>query len=395
MNPTGFLDSQLDRVQHRSLLVGGLALVLCLAGAFLSREQFFRSYLLGYLFFVGIALGSLALAMLHHLTGGAWGFVIRRVLESGTRTLPLMAALFVPLLFGLPHLYLWARPEDVAHSEVLQHKALYLNARFFMVRAMVYFGAWLGLAYLLNKWSLMQDRTPDPSPTRRLQTLGGPGLGLYGLTATFASIDWVMSLEPEWFSTIFGVVFIIGQVLASMAFAIAVAVRLSHRQPLVDIASPANFQDLGNLLLAFVMLWAYVSFAQYLIIWSGNLPEEVPWYLHRTQGGWEWVALALALFHFAVPFLLLLSRGIKRRLWMLSTVAVAIIVMRLVDLFWVVVPAFHPLGPRLHWMDLAAPMAIGGIWFATFLRQLKGRPLLPLHDPGLRDALHHGGHASP
>jgi hypothetical protein len=385
---------QLDRVQRRSLIVGMVGLALCLAGAFLSREQFFRSYLLGYLFWIGIALGSCAIVMLHHLAGGAWGFVIRRLLESGARTLPLMAALFVPLLFGLHDLYLWARTQEVAGSELLRHKRAYLNTPFFLIRTAVYFAAWIGLAHLLNKWSGEQDQTSEPSPTRRLQSLSGPGLVVYGLTMTFASIDWVMSLEPEWFSTMYGIMFIVGQVLATMAFMIAVAVLLSDRRPLSDVASAAHFHDLGNLLLAFVMIWAYIAFAQFLIVWSGNLPEEIPWYLHRTQGGWQWIALLLAVFHFAVPFALLLSRGTKRRLRTLATVAGAIILMRLVDLFWLVVPAFHPAGPRLHWMDLAAPVGIGGIWIAAFLSHLKGRPLLPLHDPSLREAFsleEHGG----
>jgi hypothetical protein len=385
----------LTRIQHRSLLVGGVALALCLGGALVSREQFFQSYLLGYLFWVGIALGSFALAMLHHLVGGAWGFVIRRLLEAATRTLPLMAALFIPVLLGLPDLYLWARPGEAAHSELLQHKHAYLNIPFFLVRTAIYFAAWIGLATLLNKWSLDQDRTPDPSPTRRLQALGGPGLLVYGLTMTFASIDWLMSLEPEWFSTIYGLTVIIGQVLATMAFMIGCAVRLAREKPLADVVSPAHFHDLGNLLLAFVMVWAYLTFAQFLIVWSGNLPEEIPWYLHRTRGGWQWIALWLVVGHFALPFLLLLSRGTKRRLRRLSMVAAAILFMRLVDLVWLVVPAFHPTGLRLHWLDVAAPVGIGGIWIATFLWQLKGRALLPVNDPDLREAFAHQGHGSP
>lgn len=389
MTHTETLRPQLDRIQQRSLIVGGLGLALCMGAAFLSPAQFFRSYLVAYLFWIGIALGSIAIVMLHHLTGGAWGFVIRRLLESGTRTLPVMAGLFVPLLFGLPDLYIWARPEEVAGNEILQHKSLYLNIPFFVIRTIIYFAAWIGVGYLLSKWSLEQDRTAEPSPTHRLQSLSGPGLLVYGLTMTFASIDWVMSLEPEWFSTIFGISFMVGQVLASLAFMIVVAILLADREPLSDVVSPAHFHDLGNLLLAFVMLWAYMAFVQFLIIWSGNLPEEISWYLHRMKGGWEWVGVFLILFHFAVPFLLLLSRGTKRRIRMLSTVAAMIFCMRLVDLFWLVTPAFHPKGLRLHWMDLVAPIGVGGIWIGVFVWQLKRRPLLPLHDPYLQEAVHH------
>jgi hypothetical protein len=313
---------------------------------------------------------------------------IRRLLESAAGTLPVVALLFVPLLFGLHDLYVWARPDEVAGSELLQHKSLYLNVPFFSIRTAIYFAVWIGLAYVLNTWSLEQDRTADLSLSRRLQMLSGPGLVLYGLTVTFGSIDWVMSLEPEWFSTIYGVTFMVGQALSAFAFVILVALLLADHHPLADVASPSLFQDLGNLLLAFVMLWAYMAFSQFLIIWTGNLPEEIPWYLHRMGGGWQWIGPLLFLFYFGVPFLLLLSRGTKRSRRMLFAVAAAIVLMRLVDLFWLVAPAFRPSELRVHWMDLAAPIGVGGIWLWAFVRQLKGRPLLPLNDPYLRAAFH-------
>jgi hypothetical protein len=390
MNSPTPLRLQFDHIQQRALVVGVVGLALCLLGSLLNSEQFFRSYLLAYLFWISIALGCFALVMLHHLVGGAWGFIIQRLLESGTRTLPLMAVLFVPFLFGLHDLYIWARPEEIAHDEILQHKSLYLNIPFFLLRTALYFAAWLGVAYWLNKWSREQDRTAEPSLTRRLQLVSGPGLVLYVLTVTFASIDWVMSLEPHWFSTIYGILFVVGQALTTLAFAITVVALLADHEPLSQVLTPAHFHDLGNLLLAFVMLWAYMAFSQYLIIWSGNLAEEIPWYLHRRAGGWQWLGLFLILFHFVVPFLLLLSRGTKRRLRMLSTVAAAIILMRLVDLFWLVAPAFHQAGLRIHWMDVVAPIGVGGLWLAVFVWQLKGRPLLPLHDPRLPEVLDHG-----
>ncbi|MFQ5960602.1 MAG: hypothetical protein ACE5MG_04340, partial [Candidatus Methylomirabilales bacterium] len=229
---------RLDRIQHRSLIAGGVGLGLCLLGAFLNPEQFFRSYLLAYLFWIGIALGSFAIVMLHHLTGGGWGFVIRRLLEAGTRTLPLMAVLFVPLLFGLPDLYVWARPAEVAGDALLQHKSAYLNVPFFLFRTGIYFAAWISITYFINRWSLEQDRTAEPLLTRRLQMLSGPGLAVYVLTVTFASIDWAMSLEPHWFSTIYGVMFIVGQVLATLAFMIAVVVLLADQEPLSNVVSP-------------------------------------------------------------------------------------------------------------------------------------------------------------
>ena len=357
---------------------------------FVNPTQFFRSYLLAYLFWLGIPLGSLAVLMVHHLVGGAWGAVIRRVLESATRTLPVLVFLFVPLLFGLPELYIWARPEVVMADEILQRKSVYLNVPFFIVRAALYFIVWLVVSFALNTWSVAQDQAGADPSERRMRLLSGPGLVLYVLTATFAAVDWMMSLEPHWFSTIYGILVIVGQLLVALAFAIAVVALLADTPPLSQVISPAHFHDLGNLLLAFVMLWAYMAFSQFLIIWSANLPEEITWYLPRMRGGWEWLGLALVLFYFTLPFLLLLSRGIKQRAQFLAWVAASILVMHLVDLFWMVVPAFQPAGIFIHWMDAAAFMGIGGIWIMIFIWQLKRRPLLPAHDPGLQGATPHG-----
>lgn len=380
---------ELDRLQWRSLVVGAVGLLLCLGGALLSPSQFFQSYLFAYLFWVGVALGCLAIVMLHHLTGGAWGLVIRRILEAAAMTLPLMAVLFVPLLFGLHDLYLWARPAAVASDASLQHKSLYLNVSFFVIRAVVYFVAWIVMAYLLRRWSLRQDQTANPDLSRRLRLLSGPGLALYGLTVTFASVDWVMSLEPHWFSTIYGMLVAIGQWLTGMAFVIVILALLAKSPPLSDVLSPELFHDLGNLLFAFIFIWAYLAFSQFMLIWSGNLTEEIPWYLHRMAGGWKWIALVLIAFHFAVPFLLLLSRDIKRSAGALSAVAVAIVFIHLVNQFWMVAPAFSPNGLHLHWLDIVAPAGIGGIWFAVFIWQLKGRALLPLHDSHLLEIQAH------
>jgi len=371
-----------EKYERRSLLVGAVALAVCLAGGVaISREQFLHAYLAAYLFWAGVALGSLALLMLHHLVGGRWGHAIQRVLEAAASTLPCLALFFLPILLNLPGLYIWAQPGAAERIHLLHHKALYLNVPFFWVRTLFYFAVWITLSGLLRRWSLEQDRTGDAGITRRLQVLSGPGLVLYGLTVTFAAFDWVMSIEPQWFSTIYGVIFIVGQGLAALAFAIVVTRLLADRKLLADTLTPNHFHDLGNLLLAFVMLWAYVAFSQYLIIWSGNIPEEIIWYVNRMAGGWRLLAFALIGLHFILPFLLLLSRTTKRHARGLFAVAVGILVMRMVDLYWVVSPAFHPTEWGLHWLDLVAPAALGGIWLAVFLRQLKRHPLLPLHDP--------------
>lgn len=376
-------DHVLHRVQGGALVVAGLGVLGCVIGVFAARPQFFHAYLISYLFFLGLALGSMAILMIQYITGGAWGAVIRRLLESATRTLPLMAVLFIPIALGLTDLYEWARPEHVAHDPILQHKSLYLNVPFFLGRAVFYFVAWIGIAYFLNRWSHEQDAAADPRLTRRLEMLSRGGLLLYALTMTFASMDWGMSLEPHWFSTLYGVMFMGGQGLSTFAFMIPMAALLAERQPFARIISPAQFHDLGKLMLAFVMLWAYFALSQYLIIWSANLPEEIPWYLARTKNGWQWVALVLVIVHFALPFLVLLSRDIKRHARAVAVVAVILIGARFVDLFWLLRPAVAPESFAIHWLDPAAAAAVGGMWMWLFVSQLKTRPVLPLNDPAI------------
>ncbi len=376
-------DHVLHRVQRAAFAAGVAGLAGCAVGAFISPDQFFRAYLIAYLFWFGIGIGCMAILMIHHIAGGAWGAVIRRLLESGTRTLPVMAVLFLPLVFGLRTLYEWARPEVVAHDALLLHKSAYLNVPFFLVRAAAYFAVWLTMTRFLNRWSLEQDATADPAVQRRLELLSRGGLLLMGLTMTFAAIDWVMSLEPHWYSTIYGILIMGGQVLSAMAFVIPVAAVLARRGPLSGVIAVEQFHDLGKLLLAFVMLWAYFSFSQFLIIWSANLPEEIPWYLHRARGGWQIVGIGIILFHFVLPFVILLSRDVKQHTGVLALVALGVIVARFVDLFWLVTPAFHPDGFSIHWLDVVTPIGVGGIWLAAFVWQLKGRSLVAVNDPSL------------
>jgi hypothetical protein len=316
--------------------------------------------------------------------------MIRRLLEGSARTMPLVTVLFIPVAFGLGHLYEWAHPETVQADRILQHKALYLNVPFFLARSVFYFLAWLVLAHFLNKWSQQQDETGDPALAGRMETLSGPGLVLFGATATFASFDWVMSLEPHWFSTIFGLSFMVGQVLTAFPFAIAVAIFLSRQKPMSEAISASHFHDLGKLTLAFVMIWAYLSFSQFLIIWSGNLPEETPYYIKRLTGGWQFFQLALILFHFALPFVLLLSRSLKRSGAKLARVVVLILIMRFVDLYLQIIPTGHHPEFHFHWLDLAAAIGLGGVWLGFFLRKLVTRPVLPLRDPHFEEALESG-----
>ncbi|MBZ5516978.1 MAG: hypothetical protein LAN62_19435 [Acidobacteriia bacterium] len=391
MNGSDALQTDVSRLEKPALIVGLLALVISVGGGLHSPVQFFRSYLRGYVFWLGVALGCAAVLMLHHLVGGRWGFVIRRLLESGTRTLLVMAAFTVPFLLGLRFLYAWADPVRAHAETAIEDKALYLNVPFFIGRTIVYFAAWMLLAHFLNKWSLEQDRTANPALTRRLQNLSGPGLVIYGLTVTFASVDWVMSLEPSWFSTIYGMIFMVTQALSAMSLVIVITLLLSKTEPLREMVTPPALNDLGNLLLTFTMLWAYLSFSQFLLIWSGNLPDEITWYTARATGGWAWIAVLLIVFHFAVPFLLLLSRFVKRRIRLLSAVAAGLVVMSLLDMFWLLAPAYDRAGPRFHWLDWTAVIGMGGVWFWRFIAQLKRAALVPLHDPRMaRGAGHHG-----
>ena len=362
-------------------------MVLFAAGAFINRPQFFRSYLVAFLFWAGIAIGSLALLMLQHLTGGGWGLVIRRVLEAASRTLPVVALLFVPIVIGAHDLYPWTHAEEMSKTPALMQKArLYLNLPFFIGRAVLYFAIWSLFAYLLTKWSSEQDRTADRRYARRMRMLSGPGIGVIVLTVTFASVDWAMSLNPAWFSTIYGMLFVAAWALSALAFVIAVMAFLVRREPLSRVVRPNHFQDLGKLMLAFVMLWAYFSFSQFLIVWSGNLPEEIQWYLPRLRGGWGAIALSVVIFHFAFPFMLLLSASLKRNAGKLMILAILILAMRLIDFFWMVAPEFSHEGfisVDGHW----APIAIGGLWLAAFFWQLNKRPLMAINDSQYEELL--------
>jgi hypothetical protein len=391
------LHPYLDTLQQRALIVGVLGIVATIVGYFTAHEQFFRSYLLAFTFWIGLPLGSIGILMIHHVGGGTWAFSIRRLLEAGSRTLPLMFFLSLPILFlGMHELYEWTHLEVVAHDDILLHKAPYLNESFFIIRTFFYFAVWGILAFFLNRWSLQQDQTTETYPTHRLQIISGPGIVLFFLTVTMASIDWLMSLEPHWFSTIFGVIYIVGMGLMTWGFMYLVALPLSRRKPLDWLITEQRLRDLGTFMLACVMLWAYTSFSQLLIIWSANLPEEITWFITRLEGGWQYIGYGMVLFHFAVPFLFLISSTMKSKTKLLSFLAIGLIFMRLVDLYWIIAPAFtkvpaehgpsfHSTGITLHWLDLAIPIGIGGILISLFFSQLKKRILIAQNDPRFAD----------
>ncbi|MBI4888200.1 MAG: hypothetical protein HY824_13990 [Acidobacteria bacterium] len=396
--------ADVDLARSRALRAAAVGLAACAIGFVIDRDHFYRAWLIAYLLFLGIALGSMGLLMIQHLSGGAWG-VFRRIFEASSRTLPLLALLFLPIVLGMGTLYSWTHADRVQADEVLRHKAAYLNTGFFLLRAFVYFAGWILIAWTMTRWSRRQDEG-DMSVNLRLQYLAGGGIVFYTFAATFAGIDWVMSINPHWFSTLFGFMFIGGHGLAALSFTIVVSTFLVRRAPMEHVLRPSHFHDLGKLSLAFVMLWAYFNFSQYMLVYAANLVEEVPYFIARISHGWQYLALFLVLFQFAVPFLLLLQRDLKRMPYRLVWVSLALLVVRYVDLFMLVSPEFAPTGANLHllagepesrlfvhWLDLAAPLAIGGLWLWMFFTQLAQRPLVAFADPYLRDALETtGGH---
>lgn len=380
----------MNRVQRISLIAGAIGLGLCVLGAILNPVQFFRSYLWSWIFWLGLSIGCGQVVMLQFLITSRWGFVIRRIMLGGTRTLPLMFLFAIPVIAGIPALYPFAMPTYVQADGALQWKMPYLNTPFWLVRMALYFFTWWVIARMLNKWSKALDRTGDLDYLMKARALSGPGIIAYSLAMSFAAVDWAMSLEPEWFSSIYPAFYLVGQVLAAFALAIITLRYLAEYRPLSEHVTSRHFHDLGNLLFAFVILWAYVQTAQMIIIWAGNLPREITWYLHRTLKGWAWLTGALVVFQFFVPFFILLSRQSKLKARNLAIVAAFVFLMRLVDHFWLIAPAFHhnyEQGMVVSWLDFAAPIGLGGIWVAYFIQQLKGAQLVPGYEFELEQAL--------
>lgn len=382
--------SALNRFEKPALVVGIVGLVLSAIGGFLQPPHFFQAYLVAYIFWASIALGSIALLAIQYLTGGVWGVLIRRPLESAAKTLPLLLIGFVPIFLGMRHLYSWSRHDVMEHDVLLQKKAAYLNVPFFSARTIVFFILWIAIGYLLTKWDREYEDTGNPRLILRIRKVSAAALLIMTLTLTFASVDWMMSLEPHWYSTMYGISFVVGTLLSAMTFAIMVTVRLADEKPMAEVVAPTHLRDLGNLTFAFTMLWAYTAFSQFLLIWYGNLKEETPWYLVRSHGGWGVIAVLLMVFHFFVPFLLLLMRDVKDRAKTLGTVAAILLAMRLVDYFWLITPAFHREVFFIHWLHVATVVGIGGVWLYLFLVRLREESPLPMYEEVVREALTHG-----
>jgi hypothetical protein len=389
----------LDRYQARALVVGGIATIALIIGSLIgpdAMDHALRAYLAGYVVWVGASLGCMALLMVNHLSAGKWGLIIRRILEAGSAQFPLMFILFIPIALGMHHLFPWTEPRFSQMSwdaqRIMLNKRIYLNPIFFLLRWPFYFGIWWWFSSRLRKWSIDRDRDPMAWDFQRhLENVSGVGIVVYSLTMTFAMMDWVMSLDATWFSTIFGLIFLAGQGLMALSICIIAVLLLSQEEPMRSMLRKTEMHDLGKLMLAFVMLYAYLSFSQWLITWSGNLPQEIQFYLNRMAGNWMNLSRFLILFEFAVPFALLLSRRLKKQPGFMVPLCTGIIFVRMVDLYWHIEPSFitHQRQITFNWMYLAAPLAIGGFWAFSFIRSLKSRPILVGYDLQLEELLEH------
>lgn len=393
MTPTGAIPRELTRLARPALLAAAAGIVLMLVWLTFSVEQFFRGYLVAFLFVLGLSIGSLAIVMLGHLTGGEWSWLVRRLGEAAAKNLIICAILFIPILFGLYHLFPWADPRKVATDPILRHKSLYMNKLWFTIRAAIYFAVWIGMALTLRRLSRQHDRTGDEAPLVRAQRISAVGLVALILTVTLAAIDWILSRDAHFFSTIIGLLLVVGQAASGMAFLVLMLMRVAGRDPILPVLERKHMVDLGNLLLTVVILWAYLSFAQFLIIWMGNTKDDVSYFVERGMGlitnGWRYLALGLIVFHFFVPFFILLSRHNKNNKRVLMTVAALLLVMRWLDIVWMIVPTGEH---RFTGVELAATAALGGIWLFAFVRNLEGPPLLPTHAPLAPAGKHGQGH---
>lgn len=362
-------------------MIAGAIGVLGLAGVFAAKAQgaphAFQSYLLGFVMWLVLTLGCLGLHILFNLVRGRFGYPILGFVQAGAKLLPLMALLFVPILVFLPDIYAWARPEEVAKEPILQHRQAFLNPAGFAIRGLAYFAIWIGIAVWLAKWTKEQDRTGDTAWEHKRMSLSAPAAIVFVLTVTMAVTDWIMSLEPHWYSTIFGLLFVAGELLTALAVAMAFLAYTRGGETVQGLLKPKHFHDLGTLLFTLVVFWAYLAFSQFLIIWSADLPEEITYYAARAEGSWKQLGALVMFCHFLIPFLVLLSARAKRTPKMVGAVALFLVAMRVVEMLWAVVPSFHRNGAAIVWVDVAAIVGIGGAWIAVFLWQLSRNPSPP------------------
>ncbi len=382
--------TQLTRVQSIALLVGAIFTILTLIQLVVSPTQFFRSWSAGFIIPFALGLGSLAVLMLQYMSGGAWGMVTRRQLEAGARTMPLVFLFFIPLFFGMPRLYEWADKAKLDTDKLIRDKSAYLNPTWWSIRAIVVFAIWMTLAFVLTRLSQQEEETGSLAVSKRLTTWSAGGLVLYVFTLTSATTDWWMSMNDHWFSTIFALIFLGGQGLTVVSLALITTTLLMREQPMAGIVTKRHLHDLGNLLFMFTLFWTYVSFSQLVIIWSGNLPSEITWYIDRMNGGWGWIGMIMIFLQWMLPFLILLSQKIKRNPNSVRTMAIWVLVIRMIDAIYMVEPNYHGQHFFISWSDITALLGMTGLWVWYYVNELKKRPLIPYNAPDLGKALTHG-----
>jgi len=392
MKPTPY-DPQTYRIldpgrgSRRLIFLGGAALALSTVGLAVDRAQFFHSYLTAIVFWITIALGGLFFILLHHLAGSVWSVVIRRIVENIMLLLPFLGILFIPVFFGVGDLYEWTDKNIVAQDHILQWKASYLNVGFFIVRTIIYFLIWTALSYRLYRLSRQQDEGQTEHFHTRMRKTSAPGMILFAFTITFAAFDWLMSLDAHWYSTIFGVYIFTGTFLAILSFMVLYLRGLQSKGILGASVTVEHYHDIGKLLFAFTVFWAYISGSQYFLIWYGNIPEETIWFLHRWKGSWKIVSLGLVVSHFTIPFFVLLFRSAKRHPVALGSMAGLILLMHWFDLYWLVQPNLHTEGARFSWMDLSTTIGLGGLLLGWLWHRLCQQPLVPIKDPRLHQSI--------
>lgn len=381
--------AEVDRLRRFALVAGIVGLVGFAAAYVSHRDEAMRAWLVAFIAWTQVSLGCLALLMIHHMSRGAWGIVVRRVFEAGAKSIVVLAAAFIPIALSLPSLYSWARPEAV-NDAIIQHKAAWLNPEGFWIRAVCYFALWLFLAFRLARLSRLQDTTGDGSLFGRMQTTAGPGIVFLGITATFAAIDWMMSLDPHWFSSLYGAAFLSGMALSGISFSVVMVAWLARREPMIHVVHSGHLHDLGKLVFAFTAFWGYLTVSQLIIIWSANMPEEITFYLNRVHGPWKTISIVVVVAHFVLPFLFLLSRDIKRRAGLLIPIGMWMVVVRWIEVEWQISPMLSH-GDATHfpplWMDALAFVGLGGIFLYVFFGMLKKAPVLAYRDPYLAEYL--------
>ena len=382
--PPGHTWNRIPVIAAVCAMLGAVACAILGAG---NPKQFFFSWLVSFMFFLSLALGGLFFVLIQYAVQGGWGIVLRRIGETIFATIPVMAALFLPVVLGLHDLFEWAHDGAADHDALLRWKEPYLNVSFFLIRALLYFVIWSFMAILYYRGSSGQDVTGDPAVSARLRRLAGPAIIVLALTQTFASIDWIMSLTPHWYSTIFGVYFFSGSFVGFIALLSVVVVAMRRAGLLETVITAEHLHDIGKLLFAFTAFWAYIGFSQFFLMWYANLPEETVWYKARIEGSWMQVSLLLIAGHFVVPFFYLMGRAVKRKGTTLAVGGAWLLIMHFVDLYWQIMPTLHPEGLRPSALDVAAFVAIGGCFVGAASWLMRRQALVPLRDPRLAESL--------